>query len=83
MQSLPNFLVLYRVFINDNLLSKYISQVLKNPFPSQNNVSSDDFIVLTFAGYLEHLHLKGDRVVFIHAFDPPPMQSAKHSECLK
>lgn len=33
-----------------------------------------------FAGYLEHLHLKGDRVVFIHAFDPPPMQSAKHSE---
>lgn len=33
-----------------------------------------------FTGYLEHLHLKGDRVVFIHAFDPPPMQSAKHSE---
>lgn len=29
--------------------------------------------------YLEHLHLKGDRVVFIHAFDPPPMQSAKHT----
>ncbi|CAH3124444.1 universal stress protein in QAH/OAS sulfhydrylase 3'region-like [Pocillopora verrucosa] len=29
--------------------------------------------------YLDHLHSKGDRVVFIHAFDPPPMQSAKHT----
>ncbi|CAH3154165.1 unnamed protein product [Porites evermanni] len=29
--------------------------------------------------YLAHLHLKGDRVVFLHAFDPPPMQSAKHT----
>lgn len=38
------------------------------------------FIIFMFTGYLEHLHLKGDRVVFIHAFDPPPMQSAKHSE---
>lgn len=28
--------------------------------------------------YMEHFHLKGDRVVFIHAFDPVPMQSAKH-----
>lgn len=38
------------------------------------------FIDFMFTGYLEHLHLKGDRVVFIHAFDPPPMQSAKHSK---
>ncbi|KAK2561427.1 hypothetical protein P5673_015950 [Acropora cervicornis] len=29
--------------------------------------------------YMEHFHLKGDRVVFIHAFDPVPMQSAKHT----
>lgn len=31
---------------------------------------------------MEHFHLKGDRVVFIHAFDPVPMQSAKHSKLL-
>lgn len=29
--------------------------------------------------YVEHLHVQGNKVVFIHAFDPPPMQSARHT----
>lgn len=42
----------------------------------------NEFVALNCAGYMEHFHLKGDRVVFIHAFDPVPMQSAKHSELI-
>lgn len=56
---------------------QFPKQTLPHSFFWYMSCFNHDF-VLNFIGYLQHLHLKGDRVVFIHAFDPPPMQSARH-----